>query len=194
MDEFGVIQTEAMLLQEGLDQAKAEYDSLEDYRKTLLPIKEYGREIEIANNALKRLNKALKRLGHNHLHTLDTIYFAANNKDQFMTVTVFEKYPDERHKSGIQVICEKLENTMEFSLEEVATPGRGNARKEGKKYIPAIKVLERYFRSALPMNKISSSQTSKFYKYVEIWFANYVPEAEIEDYRRHIQNAISKEF
>lgn len=91
-----------------------------------------------------------------------------------------------------QARAERLRGIVESLIDDLATPGKGGARKEAKRCIMGIQCLMRHFSEALPDNPITPKTDSLFYRYVVVWmeFANYAVDQKPTP-ERHIQNAIA---
>ncbi len=68
-------------------------------------------------------------------------------------------------------------------------PGKGLARKQAKTHLMAIQKLAQWFSDTLKQNP-SSNADSLFYRYVEIYFVYIAKNSEIENFQRHIKNAL----
>lgn len=99
--------------------------------------------------------------------------------------------------SGFKTLAMQLPNDDAFNVmlnaltaieADIITPGKGNARKQAKHYIPAIQCLAKWFKDAMPGHAISSDEKSYFYRYVEVYF-NYLGLQ--TQPKRHIKNAIN---
>ena len=98
--------------------------------------------------------------------------------------------------SGFKILAMRLPDVDAFNVlmgaldalqADIITPGKGNARKQAKRHIPAIHCLAKWFKDALPGHAISADEKSLFYRYVEVYFNRYVDSVTPT---RHIKNAI----
>ena len=158
-----------------------------------IPLGQYKEELKRANTAIKSLNEALQLMPLSTRHTLDTLYYAANNRDQLlMQIDVGETRDGKGIQSGFEVIAEKMQEALLLTKQDVVTPGKGGGNIAAKKYIAAIEKMSEYFREVCPRNAISKSKTSKFYKYVQLWFSD-IAKIYINDIERHIVNTLKYE-
>ncbi|MBE0471441.1 MAG: hypothetical protein IBX55_18270 [Methyloprofundus sp.] len=98
--------------------------------------------------------------------------------------------------SGFKELAMRLPNEQVFNVlfsalealqAEIITPGKGNARKQAKRFIPAIHCLARWFKDVLPNSAISADEKSAFYRYVALYLEKHIGAT---DPGRHIKNAI----
>lgn len=148
----------------------------------------FRNEVKRILNSLEKINDALKILGPQNCQILDNVYYSANNKDNLLMTMEPDIMSFEN--SGLMILGKRLQKTMDLALEGIPALGKGNAKKKAKKYIYGIEKLAEHFKKVFPNNKISSTKSGKFYKYVEIWFQHLLEEDE-GDLRRHIKNATS---
>jgi hypothetical protein len=83
----------------------------------------------------------------------------------------------------------ELAELVNLAIEDLTTPGRGNARQSARHYIAGIQTLMKWFSETYPDSPISSKRETKFWKYSQIWL-NSCEEENFSDCERHIKNAI----
>lgn len=154
-----------------------------------LSLTEYREEITTALHALERTERRLESIGIQHCQTLDTLYRDANEGDTTL-MNLPRTIGPNGENAAIYILAQRLRKTLELALKNISTPGKGGMNRERKKYIAGIEMLARYFSEAFPKNKLSASQTGKFYKYVELWFMHSLEQDDPGDLRPHIRNTL----
>lgn len=89
-----------------------------------------------------------------------------------------------------KTIAKRLLDTVKAALDDLVTPGKGNARKQAHPYIAGIQCLITHFQEALPDRQISETDDSTFSRYVALWVQQQQG-GKLESPRRHIQSAIA---
>lgn len=87
------------------------------------------------------------------------------------------------------ITAQELSGLVKLALEDLATPGRGNARQSARHYIVGIQTLMKWFSETYPSRAISSKPETKFWRYSLIWLNS----CEGENFKcceRHVKNAI----
>jgi len=85
----------------------------------------------------------------------------------------------------------RLRSIVDVFLSDMRTPGRGNARMQGRRYIKGIEKLAEWFHEALPEYPLSAKPHTRFHAYVRYWL-NTCLQDDLEDPERHIRAALAE--
>ena len=190
--EFDVTERQIQELLAGLYDALGYHADIGQMYYSETTIKEYKANIHKAHDAIKHLNVALGNISEADKLIIDDYYREANASDALM-IKLADKVMFEtgEPKSGFQQISQRMQAALKLAEENIRTPGAGNARRDGKKYIAAIEMLARWFSDVFPDSKLSETPNASFYKYVILWFHCFIHEDYTDrDIRRHIANTL----
>ena len=87
-----------------------------------------------------------------------------------------------------QATAQRLVTLVTACLEDMKTPGKGNARKQAKQYVAGVQCLMMHFREALPDRQLNENDDSAFSRYVALWIQQQTDD-KLESPRRHIEAA-----
>lgn len=103
-------------------------------------------------------------------------------------ISIFERVVQGMTDQTMMNDARTLKPAVDEFLNRYGSPGRGGARKDAKRWIPAIQTLAESFREALPDRVISPNENTLFPLYVA-FFAD--PDStKGPDMTRHIRNAL----
>jgi len=107
----------------------------------------------------------------------------------FRIVSTFEALTERANKTSNVDDLRLLRIATTGFLTNCKTPGRGEARREARKYIPGIQALAETFREALPDCALSDNENTLFPLYVKYWLEHFIG-VNIVAPDRHIRHAL----
>jgi hypothetical protein len=168
-------------------------DILERLRNALNKVARQASNLAGNQDKVRRKLNELKGAGWlSYFDTLDKEFYTKyaetlyDHSSQFEHLALnLEAMPTEQRVMAAQ----ELSRLVELALEDLATPGRGNARQSARHYIAGIQTLMKWFSEAYPTRAISSKDETIFWKYTRIWL-NTCEGENIKYCEKHIKNAI----
>lgn len=151
-------------------------EEMEKLQRALKKVTAGKGKLEAANNSIAAALKEIPEKWLQYLDTLDPALEAVtfdpakttNSGFYWQALSLWSMTELERQKAA-----ERLLAVVSEFLDDMRTPGKGNARKQVQRYIPGIQCLMSHFQAALPDRKVSSKSSSTFYKYAHEWLDQF---------------------
>lgn len=145
-----------------------------------------GRGTEAA--AIKSINDAIRMIPPIDLEYFDSFldgFTPSELPGRFVKTAESLNKPETDKKCAADQLIKAVYQIME----NMNHLGRGRGNKKASQYAEGINILRGYFADAMPGYLTNGGRGSKFHRYVEIWFIEYLKKDTIQNFDRIIDRA-----